>query len=365
MHPRARITLFSDALTNNLRLLQECAPHTKLIPMVKADAYGHGAAWAARTLEKHAPSRKRVAAFGVATFKEALELRDAGIKARILVFSDCAPWTSEKEQFCRRHALEPVLSELLSLLEFQKSPRRAEIPAHVEVNTGMNRLGIPPDSLGLLRFLPASVMTHLADADAPRSALTRGQIAQFTAIVEHVRAKYPRADLHFANSATLWNAGEYPLLRQMTLSRPGLSLYGVRPWENARDRGLRRVMRFALPILNRLYLEKGDQVGYGGTYTCKKAGGEWVAILGGGYADGVFRSLSGEGIGIYGKKKLSFVGRVSMDLCAVQGLPRMKIGEEVVLWGDEVDPYDQAGRAGTIPYEITTRIGPRVDRLHK
>lgn len=365
MHKRASITLFSDALVKNYLILHKQAPHARVIPMVKADAYGHGAAWTAKTLAGNPRTRKMLYAFGVATFREAIELRRAGIKNRIMVFSDCAPWTADKASLCRREKLEPVLSELLSLLEFQKSSARSDIDAHIEVNTGMNRLGIPADSLALVKFIPRSVFTHLADADHPSSKLTRLQIKNFESVVRTVKARYPRADLHFANSSTLWNAKHYPLLQQMTVIRPGLSLYGIRPFEEAQDRGLKRVMRFSLPVLNRLYLESGDQVGYGGTYTCRKKSGEWVSVLAGGYADGVFRSLGNAGLGVWGKKKLSFLGRVSMDLCAVQGDSRMKIGDEVILWGDEVDPYDQSGRAGTIPYEITTRIGKRTDRIEK
>ncbi|MBS1958871.1 MAG: alanine racemase [Bdellovibrionales bacterium] len=364
MHQRATITLFSGALVRNYLVLHRQAPHATMIPMIKADAYGHGAIWAARTLAANARVRKSLYAFGVATFREALELRRDGINGRIIVFSDCAPWTPEKAALCRRERLEPVLSEMLSLLEFQKTTR-GDIEAHVEVNTGMNRMGVPADSLSLVRFIPRSVFTHLADADHPKAKLTRLQIKNFEDVTGWARSKYPHADLHFANSSTLWNAKQYPLLKRMNVVRPGLSLYGIRPFDGTQDRGLKRVMEFSLPVLNRVYLERGDQVGYGGTYTCRKKSGEWVSILGGGYADGVFRSLSNAGIGVWGKKKLSFLGRVSMDLCAVQGDPRMKVGDSVVLWGNSVDPYDQAGRAGTIPYEITTRIGKRTDRIEK
>ena len=99
--------------------------------------------------------------------------------------------------------------------------------------------------------------------------------------------------------------------------------------------------------------------GYGGIYTCRKKNGEWVSVLGAGYADGVFRSLSDQGIGVYERsgQRVKFLGRVSMDLCAVQGLSASQIGDRVILWGDVIDPYEQAGLAGTIPYEITTRIG--------
>ena len=94
-------------------------------------------------------------------------------------------------------------------------------------------------------------------------------------------------------------------------------------------------------------------------------GGEWISVIGGGYADGIFRALSNRGIAYHGTKKLRFRGRVSMDLTAVEGRSKMKIGDALELWGDQVDPYEQAELAETIPYEITTRVGARVERVYE
>jgi alanine racemase len=363
MTARARITVSGSALRNNYRILSSKVASLSLIPMVKADAYGHGAIEAARTLLKE----KKLHGFGVATFREALELRLAlkGSRIPVIVFSDSAPWTPEHTGLCLRYRLEPVLSEIESLLAFQSLPAASKIPFHVEVNSGMNRLGIPPESMRLIRLKPASVFTHLAEAERPYSPPTRAQMAGFATVVDEVRARFPDTLLHFANSAAIWNARSYPLMKEMDLARPGLSLYGIRPMEKARDEGLRRVMRYTSRILNRIHLEAGDRVGYGGTYVCRKKGGEWVGVIGAGYADGVFRSLSNAGIAVHGKKKLPFIGRVSMDLSALRIPPGARVGDEVVLWGDEIDPYDQAGRAGTIPYEITTRVGARVERVYE
>ena len=337
--------------------------------MIKANAYGHGALYAAQAYVSDSAVRKKLQGFGVATFQEAVELR-LGLEktsARglpILVFSDCAPWTDEHLSLCRRYRLEPVFSEILSLLEFQRRVR-SDVPMHVEVNSGMNRLGIPADSLSLVRVPPKSIFTHLADADDPACALTRLQVSTYGEIVRWARAKFPKTQFHFANSSAIWNAKRFPLMKEMDWARPGLSLYGIRPFRRAQDDGLKRVMTFEAPILNRIYLNPGDRVGYGGTYACRKKSGEWVAVIGAGYADGVFRSFSSQGIAVYGKKKLNFIGRVSMDLSAVQGVPAMKVGETVTLWGDAVDPYVQSELAGTIPYELTTRIGERVHRIYE
>ncbi len=331
--------------------------------MVKADAYGHGSVFAAKALLKE----RNLFGFGVATFAEAIELRKGlpGARTPILVFSDSVPWTEERLKLCIKHGLEPVFSEILSLLEFQSRPASSRISAHVEVNTGMNRMGIPAESLPLVRFYPRSVFTHLAQADSPEDSLTRKQLKSFASVAAEVRARFPRALLHFANSAAIWNHARFPLLREMDLARPGLSLYGVRPFEEAKNDGLRRVMTFKARIVNRIRLNYGDRVGYAGTYRCSRPGGEWISILGGGYADGIFRALGNRGVAYHGTKKVVFRGRVSMDLSAVEGSARMRIGDELELWGDRVDPYEQAGLAGTVPYEITTRVGPRVERVYE
>ena len=358
---RASVTLSQTALKRNYQILREkvspLVSDIRMLPMIKANAYGHGAIWAAQVLSQ----QKNLYGLGVATFSEAIEVRKAlkSSNLPIVVFSECAPWTADHLALCKKFKLEPVLSEIVSLLAFQTQRGSQEISAHVEVNTGMNRMGIPFESLPLLKFIPKSIFTHLADADSPKSKLTQGQMMVFEEVMEWTRAKYPHALLHFGNSSAIWNAKQYPLMKEMDLIRPGLSLYGVRPFQKAKTDGLKRVMTYSAPILNKIYLQAGDQVGYGGIYTCRKKNGEWVSVLGAGYADGVFRSLSDQGIGVYERsgQRVKFLGRVSMDLCAVQGLSASQIGDRVILWGDVIDPYEQAGLAGTIPYEITTRIG--------
>jgi alanine racemase len=360
---RAKITLSRSALIQNYRILKEKVPGQKLLPMLKANAYGHGSVYTAKSLF----DEKDLYGFGVASFAEGIELRNGLGQPNlpIIVFSDAAPWTETAARMCVQYKLEPVLSEISSVLTFQSQKLPGSVHAHIEVNTGMNRLGISPSELTEIKIKPASVFTHLADAEAPSSALSKKQMKSFGDIVTIARARFPETLLHFANSSAIWNAKQYPLSKDMHLARPGLSLYGIRPYAKVRADGLRRAMRFTAPIVQKIFLKPGDRVGYGGTYQCKNPRGEWIAILGVGYADGLFRSLGGNGIATFEKKKFYLRGRVSMDLAAMSATEAMKIGDQVELWGDSIDPYMQASLAGTIPYELTTRIGERIERVYE
>lgn len=360
---RATITLSRSALLKNYQILSLKVPGQKLLPMVKANAYGHDANFVARSLL----GQKNLHGFGVATFLEGVNLRkyikSPGVP--ILVFSDSSPWNEECARISTKYKLEPVLSEITSLLSFQSTRAAKKLKAHVEINSGMNRLGVPADSLALLSFQPASIFTHLADADRPQSQLTRKQMKCFSEVVKEARLRFPDSLLHFANSSGIFNQKAFELSVHMHLARPGISLYGIRPFASAKESGLKRVMSFRAPIINRIHLSLGDRVGYGGTYLCKKPEGEWISIIAAGYADGVFRSLSSCGIATFKKKKFNLLGRVSMDLSAMQGHASLKIGDQVELWGDSIDPYEQADLAHTVPYELTTRMGERVEKYYE
>lgn len=335
-----------------------------LLPMVKADAYGHDATWVTSVLWKNPTTRKKLFAFGVATFREALLIRQSlpsgANELPIVVFSDCAPFSSDWIKLCERNRFEPVFTDVRAFLEFQKvqyaKPQSKRIPFHIEVNTGMNRLGIPVDSLSLVKLNPRSVFTHLAESECPNSDLTLGQMRVFDQVISWKNETTPASAIHFANSGAIWNSKSFSVFSKMNLVRPGLSLYGIRPDRMARNDGLQPVMGFQAPVIQKTFLVKGDRVGYGGTYRSVSAKGEWVATLGAGYADGVFRAMANQ-------EKI--VGKVSMDLITVKASAKTRIGDWITLWGAGIDPYEVADRAGTIPYEITTRIGGRVDRIYE
>jgi alanine racemase len=361
---RARAILSSTALLNNFRVIAKKAGDQLLLPMVKADAYGHDASWVTSVLWKNASVQKKLFAFGVATFREALSIRQSLPSSAnvlpIVVFSDCAPFSADWIKSCERNRFEPVFSDVRSFLEFQKAqtakPQSKRLPFHIEVNTGMNRLGIPVESLGLVKLNPRSVFTHLAESESPNSELTLGQMRLFDQVISWKNEASPESSIHFANSGAIWNANVFSAFSRMDLVRPGLSLYGIRPDRKSRNDGLQPVMGFQAPVIQKTFLVKGDRVGYGGTYRSASTKGEWVATLGAGYADGVFRAMANQ-------EKI--VGKVSMDLITVKASAKTRIGDWITLWGSGIDPYEVADRAGTIPYEITTRIGGRVDRVYE
>ena len=361
---RAQVRLSSTALLSNFQILARQSPKQLLLPMVKANAYGHGAAWVANVLWSHPATKKKIFGFGVATFAEAISLRrslpKSSKKIPILVFSDCAPFSLEWVQLCRRENFEPVIGELHTLLGFQKYntalSTKVQIPFHVEVNTGMNRLGIPVDSLKLLQIKPKSVFTHFAESENPTSKLTKKQITEFQKVIHWKNQNTPETLIHFANSGAIWNAKSYPFFKEMDLVRPGLALYGIRPFSAAKNNGLKAVMTLEAPVIQKTFLEKGDRVGYGGVYQSKKKHGEWVATLAAGYADGIGRALGNQGM---------ILGKVSMDLTVVSANAKIKIGDWISFWGEGIDPYEVAACADTIPYEIVTRIGERVKRVYE
>lgn len=367
--PRALAQLSRSALVHNFRVLRKLTRAEGLLPMVKANAYGHGSAWVTQILDREFKKSQDLRGFGVATVSEALEIRPYTSKS-ILVFSDGKSWTRELVHFYLKQGLEPVLSEQFSLREFLKVRGSLKLPFHVEVNTGMNRLGVSIESalkLGAIKAqeAPQSVFTHLAQSEDPHCKVTTNQMKAWKDLVLRLREKLPACEFHFANSSAIVRDRDYKMPVRMSFARPGLSLYGIRPFERAPENGLKRVMTLSAPVIRNEKINKGDSVGYSAGYVCKKTSGEWVATVAAGYADGVFRSMGNSGeIILSGKsnKRCKILGRVSMDLTAIESSSLVKIGDRMIWWGQELDPYRVAHSAGTIPYEITTRVGARVER---
>lgn len=317
--------------------------------VVKADAYGHGAVEVSR-----AATDAGADSLAVVTVEEAAELREAGITAPVLVFTDLHP---EKLPQAKSLGLAVTAHSV------ESAKRIAAVPglrAHLKVNTGMNRWGVAPEevgtAVGILGDGLAGIYTHFACADSDDAATTKAQIQTF----DDVLASHPcgGVTVHAANSAgTLW----YPAARYDCV-RPGVAVYGLHPaGGDPSDENLRPVMSLKSYVASIRRLDEGDGVSYGLTY--RAAGETFAATVPVGYAEGYRRTLSGAGEAVIGGQRRRLLGRVTMDASVFECGSDTRVGDEVVLFGrqgSESLPAEKVGEmAGTINYEITTGVNPR------
>lgn len=326
---------------------------SRLLPMVKANAYGLGAVPVARALEALDPW-----GFGVATFEEGVELRRAGIRRPIVLFS---PLPDGRFDACLREEFRPVFGELDGLRHW--IALGGDRPFHIEIDTGMSRLGFRWNAaaeLGELGRLlgPASgwegAFTHFHSADFDAHAVQQ-QWERLGGVVSGL----PRrpALVHAANSAAALRGKAFA----GDLVRPGIFLYGGVAGEGAPSP--RTVVRFHAPVVARRRLETGDSVSYGASWRAPKA--TTIVTVAAGYADGVPRALSGTGSVELGGRIYPIVGRVTMDFVMVDvGGDDVPPGSVATLYGGAVSLEAQAAAARTVSYELLTGIGARVPRRY-
>ena len=368
---RVRLERSRERLLANFQIIQELAGDRFMLPMLKADAYGHGMEWAAKTLL----AEPKLFGFGVATLTEGEELRAAlGARHRklpVICFSGATGWSEQKAQRFAAGKLTPVLTSVEDVRSFVRRKDFESVSWHIMFNTGMNRLGIATPQVteiaDIVRKLPENarpegILSHLACAEAPNDALTERQLKEFSQIERALRIVLPSGIFHLANSAGIWNEKLLSLSSITQLVRPGLSLYGIPPWAAAPVRGLQPVMAVEAPVLQVHKLKSGDRIGYGGTFRVTGTEPTYAAILDVGYADGLHRSLSNQGWVWLGERRRRILGVVSMDLCAVECDPTTAPGQWAELWGPNVNPWEQAQAAQTIPYELMTSWSKRVLR---
>lgn len=360
------------ALAWNFRVVRaRIAPQVRILAAVKADAYGHGAVACARRLQREGADW-----FGVATVEEGLELRRAGIARPILCFGGF--WFGQ-EDACLQHEITPVIHRLdmAAALEQAARARATTVAVHVEVDTGMGRLGVRYDEVAefaaacrrLESLRIEGLMTHFAAADEPRrDEFTRQQIARFRHAVEVFRAHGHRIALqHLANSAATFALPE----AHADMVRPGGALYGL--WRDVlhpktKPIDLRPVMSFRTRVMLLKRIPRGETLGYGCTF---KAPCEMlIAVLPVGYHDGYMRVLSNRGKVIVRGKLAPVVGRISMDLTLidVSRVDGAQVGDVVTLWGHDgklsIPIEDVAQLAGTLSYEMTCGVSERVPRIY-
>ncbi len=330
--------------------------------MVKADAYGHGGVGVARVLEESG-----VAVLGVAYLEEALVLRRAGIGAPLLVFAGCL---AGQERAFVEHGLTPVVSsaETLEVALAAARGERAPWRVHLEVDTGMTRLGVAPsEALAAVRRLSEAglvvegVMTHLAAADQD-AALTGLQLDRFDTLLADLAGQGCGPSLaHAANSSGL------AFLRPShTAVRPGLLLYGVRPRPLAPDIDVEPVMSVTARVLQVRPVSAGTGVSYGVRWRARRP--SRLATVAFGYADGLPRTAaaSERGFVVLRGARAPIVGAVCMDFTVVDvtEIPSVVEGDEAVVLGESPSAWELAEWAGTNPWQILAAIAPRVPRVY-
>jgi alanine racemase len=341
--------------------------HPRLIPVIKADAYGHGAVPVAKAL-----AAEGAPAFAVAIVEEAVALRRAGIGGEILVLQGA--WPGQEPEVVE-HGLEAAVSspEALARLDVEARRRSREVRVHIKVDTGMARLGIAWDRIDVLlsqlqrvhNAKIAGVFSHLACAEESDDSFTTEQIRRFRIALGAVRASgFDPGEIHLANSAGLL----YVDSLWASSARAGIALYGYPPAPERCPLALERVLTWKTRLGRIHPIQPGESVGYNRRFRASRM--TRAATLPVGYADGYRRSLSGQGRVIVRDRWADVLGAVSMDLIVVDvtGIPDIREGEEAILLGQtnscRFDAESWAALLGTIPYEVLCGISPRVPRVY-
>jgi len=357
-----------DALAHNLAAVRRRVGTRPVLAVVKADAYGHGAVGVARALVDEGVER-----LGVAIPEEGVELRRAGVRAPILVLGGFAPSQAE---LVLQHDLVPALyrPDQVEALSRAAARRGGVAAAHLKVDTGMGRLGVPapevPAFAALLggaggRVRVTGAFSHLAVADDPADPFTRRQIDLFQEAVAGLRARGLAPDeIHLANSAAIM---DHPPA-WLTLVRPGLVLYGYPPSAKVTPLPVRPVLSLRTRIIYIKEIPPGATLGYGRTFVARHP--MRVASLALGYDDGLPRLASNRGFVLVRGRRAPIVGRVSMDLTTVDvtGVPGAALGDEATVIGasgaESLGADRVASWAETIPWEILCGVGSRVPRVY-
>jgi alanine racemase len=391
MHTRpCWVEISTRALEDNYRFLSSLAgPHVELLAIVKADAYGHA-------LQLCAPAVVSAGAgwLGVTSVEEGIAARRLSPDARILVIG--GPFPGQGPDIVR-HNLTPVVWDPWQFDEIETAVRAAGLrsfPVHLEIDTGMSRQGVVPESLAplLARFHRESplrleaVMTHLFAADEADERVTDNQLELMETALRSIRSAGIHAGiLNVGNTAALLAGNAHKIVdlasryEMKALMRPGLALYGLIPefdpafsatepisLAKAR-RELQPVLSWKSQVVSVRSVASGAVVGYNGTFVATEP--MRLALVAAGYADGLDRKLGNHFSLLVRGQHAPVVGRISMDQCVIDvtDIPDVAAGDEVALLGrqgdESITAFDHAKAAGTIPWEIFTRIGARVPRV--
>jgi len=348
----AKVVINLSALRHNFRRTRNLVPDSKIMAIVKADAYGHGLVRIAQSLEQ-------ADAFGIACLEEARELRQAEIKQRIILLE--GPYSGKELTEISQLGLDIVVHDLSQVEMLEQSQLNKPVCIWLKLDTGMHRLGFSPDLarevLARLeqfsRVKEIRLMTHLASANNREDPMTREQMQCFSRFNKNMSLEKT-----IANSAGILAFPD----AHVDWVRPGIMLYGVSPFSdsNGPQEGLKPVMMLQSKLITVRELKAGEPVGYGATWRCPEDVS--VGVVAAGYGDGYPRHAeSGTPVLVNGKR-VELIGRASMDMLTVdlRSQPHAKAGDPVVLWGEGLPVEEVAKHAGTIPYEMLCAVHKRL-----
>jgi alanine racemase len=345
----ARLDINLDAIIANWRMFAGRNPRAQVAAVVKADAYGLGAARVAPALADAGCTR-----FYVAWPEEGARLRDIlGPHPEIAVFH--GP-TVAALPLLTAHELEPVLNSIAQI-DLWLGSALGKQRASLHLDTGMNRLGVPRSQWAeaASKFPhPRRLISHLACGDEFDSPMNAQQLELF----DSARPLWPDARRSLSATGGAYQAGRY----SMDEIRPGIGLYGGGP-DAANGEKVKTVITLTAPVIQVKSVRTGETVGYGATWTAPVEA--QLATAGLGYADGFLRAASNRGMGVIRGEKCPIVGRVSMDLIVIDvtGL-KVAPGDEIQFLGPDMPISEVAAAMNTIDYEILTRLGSRLDRRY-
>lgn len=356
------------AIAQNVRVVRKRIPESaRLMAVVKADGYGHGAAQAARAAVENGAEQ-----LAVAIPEEGAALRKSGIGAPVLVLGGI---TKEGAEAAAKYKLSQTVfdTKTVKWLESAAARYRTALDVHIKIDSGMNRIGVRDEReltalahavLSAKRLRLAGVYTHFATADEQDLSFTKAQAEKFESLVGKLRAMKPDLIAHAANSAAVFRCPEYAY----DMVRVGIALYGCASFSRA-ETGLREAIRWTTRAAHIKEIAPGETVSYGRLFRAERA--TRVMTIPVGYADGYHRCIGGVGRALVRGKSVPVIGRVCMDqtMLDVTDIPDADVGDEVALLGcqgEEKITVSEMGKwCNMIDYEVLLSPTARVPRLYK
>jgi alanine racemase len=358
-------TIDLDAIAHNVaEIKKRVGSRRGVMAVVKADGYGHGAFEVSKTA-----LRSGAGSLGVALPEEGQTLRQSGIKAPILVFGSIQPREASKAVAASLE-LTVCSLEVAQALDCAAAETSTRVNVHIKVDTGMGRIGVPPEEMtafvrairGLKSLEVVGLFTHLASADEEDKTSSRKQIDVFNRVLRDLQlAGIQIPQRHMANSAGILELPE----SYYDLVRPGIAIYGLYPSHHMkRSLELKPAMTFKTKVAFIKTVPSGTPISYGGSFVTQRK--TRIATLPVGYGDGYSRLLSGRGGVLLNGCRAPLIGRVCMDMCMVDvtHVRRVALGDDVILFGEDLSVDEIASQLGTINYEVLCNVGKRVPRFY-